>query len=547
MKLLLCLFGFLLCLISLTGNAQEVLLNEEDHRFLIDAKSNRPRLDVIVQKLTPYAKREVSKYAVIDTVTRPTYQLHAPNECTVTASRMGERLFFVIRGAEQLEPGYQIDYRYGNLDRQAASEEDAVKYNLNGLLCWEYEKIPFGVEGVTIRLADRGKQTIYTMHVKFNYLSPQLHYVGIVPPKDEYWMNPDSLQKQSLIGQYNQVATNYLSESAVPERIVMAELSLYFGFKPIYYDGKVHPVNVFTMLDGVRTVTESKTIPVQVISQKGSIWEWLKNGDHRLEYSYTSQPGGAYNFEIRHGWIAGTIHVLIAVLWMIGMVLFSKPALLALLCGLFAYLLFKRRLRGAQIAEKKASLELKSVKAQLNPHFVFNALGSVQSLINQNDVEKANTYLTDFSKLLRGSLVNQDKEHVSLSEELRLLETYIRLEQLRSHFSYQMIVGPGVEADLIEIPFMLIQPVVENAIKHGIGAIGESGRLVISVRKVEHALVLEVQDNGPGHCGVHASDGQGLKITRERIALMNRKRKQVAMTFREGGGTLVTFTFNRIF
>ena len=126
-------------------------------------------------------------------------------------------------------------------------------------------------------------------------------------------------------------------------------------------------------------------------------------------------------------------------------------------------------------------IEQKVIRAQLNPHFTFNALSSIQSLMNQNKIEEANYYFTEFGSLLRTSLHNNEKEMLPLQIELQTLEQYITLEQLRFGFAYKIDVAKNINTSTIEVPLLLLQPLVENAIKHGISNLQNDGQISVEV------------------------------------------------------------------
>ena len=115
-------------------------------------------------------------------------------------------------------------------------------------------------------------------------------------------------------------------------------------------------------------------------------------------------------------------------------------------------------------------LELKSLRAQMNPHFIFNSLNSVNSFISKNDDRSANKYLSQFSRLMRMVLENSKHDFVSLDSEIEILKLYLELEHLRfqDKFDYDFTIGGGVKKDEIEIPPMLIQPFIENSVWHGL-------------------------------------------------------------------------------
>ena len=181
-----------------------------------------------------------------------------------------------------------------------------------------------------------------------------------------------------------------------------------------------------------------------------------------------------------------------------------------------------RKIKKRSAQEKMIQeLKLKSVQSQLNPHFMFNALNSIQLLVNSNNVNQANKYLIGFSNLLRGVLGNADKRLVPLSDELDLINRYCELEQLRMDFTYKQVVNTNTLPDLIEVPYMLLQPIVENAIKHGIGKNEGKGLLRVEVLEKNSYLYIKVMDNGPGFNGMSFDQlfekGKGLKLTMEKL------------------------------
>ena len=178
-------------------------------------------------------------------------------------------------------------------------------------------------------------------------------------------------------------------------------------------------------------------------------------------------------------------------------------------------------------------LEIKAVRSQMNPHFVFNALNSIQSLINGNQFKEANIYLSKFAVLLRGVLNNSEKPMVTLSDELQAVELYCQLEQLRFEFKFEIHIDPLVDADIIEIPGMIIQPLVENAIVHGLSPKGNEGKLTIRIEKQNGNLCVCVTDNGVGLDSLKVDElsqkGFGLKLVEERINILNLDGKEASL------------------
>jgi len=194
----------------------------------------------------------------------------------------------------------------------------------------------------------------------------------------------------------------------------------------------------------------------------------------------------------------------------------------SLLLGFIFYKTRIRRLKRRNEQERMMQqLKLSSVQSQLNPHFLFNALNSIQNLINSNNTKKANRYLIDFSNLLRGVLKNADKPLVSLTDEINLIERYCDLEKLRLDFECTITVNTNSPAELIEIPYMLLQPLVENAIKHGLAKNKKKGELRIEISETDSILYIKIIDNGQGFEDREPENliakGKGLKITIDKL------------------------------
>lgn len=164
-------------------------------------------------------------------------------------------------------------------------------------------------------------------------------------------------------------------------------------------------------------------------------------------------------------------------------------------------------------------LQLESVRSQLNPHFLFNALAGIQTLMNKNEIDNANRYLVKFARLTRNVL--DHKELISLTSEKTLLDDYLQMEQLRFGFQYQITASPDLDVANIEIPAMLLQPFVENAVKHGIAEKGNDGKIEINFMAQSTDLILSIKDNGSGFDVSQDYEGLGLALTRNRISLLN--------------------------
>jgi LytS/YehU family sensor histidine kinase len=202
--------------------------------------------------------------------------------------------------------------------------------------------------------------------------------------------------------------------------------------------------------------------------------------------------------------------------------------------SVFADNVTERNARDRALAEankKIGELRLTALRSVMNPHFIFNALNSIQFFITKNDRLNAINYLSTFSKLVRGILTNSVNNTIKLSEELELLKHYINLEMLRfdNKFSFELLVDDQLDLDSIQIPSLLVQPYVENSILHGLYNRMDAGKLTISVKEVENAVLFEIEDNGIGREAAAKLREQnfpkhksmGTALTEERLRLIN--------------------------
>jgi hypothetical protein len=188
----------------------------------------------------------------------------------------------------------------------------------------------------------------------------------------------------------------------------------------------------------------------------------------------------------------------------------------------------KEEQKKAEISKQLAELEMKALLAQMNPHFTFNAINSIQNYILDNEVDKALSYLSDFSKIIRQTLENATKEFISLDEEIDYIERYLNLEQMRfdKQFVYEIKVNSEIDRETTLIPPMIIQPYAENAIKHGLRHKKGKGKLIIEFGMDEpNILSCFIEDNGVGRKTSEKinktirknHNGAGMAITKNRI------------------------------
>lgn len=186
-----------------------------------------------------------------------------------------------------------------------------------------------------------------------------------------------------------------------------------------------------------------------------------------------------------------------------------------------------------------AELQMKALISQMNPHFMFNCLTSIQELVTMHEQRKAMHYLTRFSHLLRIVLESSDKNYTLLADELTLLEAYLELESLRfdGHFHYNIRVDDTIDAEELAIPCFLIQPFVENGLWHGLmHKTAERNMLISFTWHADDVLLCMIDDNGVGRQqaaqmqkNIKAHKSLGIKITNDRLSLMKEEGEAVDM------------------
>ncbi len=196
----------------------------------------------------------------------------------------------------------------------------------------------------------------------------------------------------------------------------------------------------------------------------------------------------------------------------------------AILLGSVVIYLFYQR-RSLVQNQRVLSVENKLLRSQLNPHFIFNALVSIQRFLNDNDPRTASDYLAKFSKLMRQTLEHSRVELVRIEDELQSVRNYLDLQKLRTKdaFTYSITIDPLIDPSETKIPPMFIQPFVENSIEHGFRTMTSGGIIDISLKQKDGGLEITIRDNGSGITTPGSSEHRSLSttITRERMELLN--------------------------
>src|SRR5216684_3568189 len=202
----------------------------------------------------------------------------------------------------------------------------------------------------------------------------------------------------------------------------------------------------------------------------------------------------------------------------------------------------ERESQQARLTAQLAEARLGALRMQLNPHFLFNSLNAITVLVRDQNTRDASRMLELLSGVLRQVLQSEKRQEVALDEELRFIEKYLAIEQVR--FSDRLQVRLSIDSNVRNalVPEFILQPLVENAVRHGVAQRSEAGLIEITGRESNGELVLSVRDNGPGYIG--ASDaGVGLANTRARLETLFGEAAQLDVLNAEGGGTIATLRF----
>ncbi len=218
------------------------------------------------------------------------------------------------------------------------------------------------------------------------------------------------------------------------------------------------------------------------------------------------------------------------------MLLYGVIAVSLLLAAAIIFLVKYFRQKAIITAGKNEALKQRLLLAQMNPHFIFNSVDNIQSLIYSNKDDEAINYLTKFSKLTRQILENSRENYISLEEELNMLDNYMTIQKLlyNNSFTHSVTVEEGIDPETILLPPMLTQPFIENAIRHGLKNKMEGGKVHVHFYMQDKQLFFEVTDNGTGLVEKEKVEGQrslSTQITRERLASITARKEVPIHTF----------------
>ncbi len=279
--------------------------------------------------------------------------------------------------------------------------------------------------------------------------------------------------------------------------------------------------------------------------------DWVQRDADRRIAEYRRVEPGKYTFHVIGANSDGywneegsRLHIIILPPWWDTLIFrISFGVLIFLILWSFIYWRIRTIKKKHEVEKKVLSIEKelfnieqKALQLQMNPHFIFNSLNAIQSFVISNDTDKAIHYLTKFSQLMRLILANSRETSIPVKDELKALQHYMDIERLRfdNKFDYEVKVDPEIDQEFTEIPPMIIQPFVENAILHGLIHSKEPGHIHISLEQREPYIYCVIEDNGIGRkkameikeaSGIKR-ESRGMMITRERLEILSKQHKE---------------------
>lgn len=269
-----------------------------------------------------------------------------------------------------------------------------------------------------------------------------------------------------------------------------------------------------------RVLGNNNTIiyPWKSTSHIFSLPELKADNNYTLEIAYPNQPETSKYYLIHQPyWYQRT--------WIQWLLVIISVLLIVILVRLY----YRRKIKIITSQRQRLEEQLTTIQSQLNPHFIFNALSSIEGLVSGGQNKLANEYLTTFSLIMRETLKNADKQLISLKEEIALLEKYISIEELRFGFNFSISMDDHIHPDEIQVPPMLAQPLIENAVKHGAA---KDGILALSIRKESNNMLFQVTNAKAGIVAkVQTAGGYGLTFTKERLKHFSNLHPQTPIEF----------------
>lgn len=309
-------------------------------------------------------------------------------------------------------------------------------------------------------------------------------------------------------------------------------------------NGTIYPTDSIPLIPPGQTNIRINFNGISLTNGKNVVWkyrmreddQWIQTSTPSLELA--SLAPGDYRFEVKSSFLGSQEESESALLHFTVLAPFHQTwpffailslLILLLIAGIF-YWISRARLNRANLNRKITESRLTALRTQMNPHFIFNSLNSIQNFITNNEKDAAYLYLARFGKLMRRVLDNSDQNLIPLEDEIDTLELYCQLEQLRSNngFDFSFEVADDIDEEFTLVPPTLIQPIIENAIWHGVIQASHRGKITVSFTRQGEMLVCRVRDNGIGRekamqlkAAHKRHKSRAISITQERLNLLN--------------------------
>jgi hypothetical protein len=429
------------------------------------------------------------------------------------------------------DPYKGITYKFNLRERGITSSFPFLATDKNGEV-WGYTPD----ELVKIN-ADNLSFTYYSFHYGLN--EPDFFHFSFLPTGEMIFGGRDdiTIANPAELKRNTEIPVPYIADM----QALNQPLRLEMNGEPVNLNYKQ---NFFSIGFSAKAYTMAKDVKFRY--RLYAFDDWTEATSRRFA-NYTNVPGGDYVFQLQAAnnegvWNEKILEMPIYIATPFWLTWWFRAAVILVVLFL-AYSLYRYRLQQAKkkqklksdYEKKLANVEMSALLAQMNPHFLFNSLNSIDSYIIRNESKKASEYLNNFARLMRLILQNSRSNYINLKDELEALELYMQMESLRfkNKFCYSIAVDENVDSTSIVIPPMLIQPYVENAIWHGLmhKTNGTEGLVKINISKKEDDLLCEIEDNGIGRKKAAELKEQrqnnhkrsmGMQITQDRIEIINK-------------------------
>ena len=448
---------------------------------------------------------------------------------------------------------------------------DSISFGEKGLMRGEYMEIADGGPSHMFFKSASGI-VVYNYNSKHSFLFD--HSNGLSSPRISRFMYCNN---NLVVGQQNSILVYDMSGVKKNKFILQPKLN------SVSAAGK----NIFTWHTGmdkseIKLNRKQNTITLQFSSPEfffperieyaymleGVDENWIYTQSFNRDLVYANLYPGTYNFKIKAqlsggSWRGNSVEYIITVIPAWWQTMIFKIVIISLSI-LFITLIIRNKFKQEQekvLNEKRLlELEARALRAQMNPHFIFNCMNSIKALIQNNDKQRAIDYLTTFSKLIRTLFQNSDKRQISLYDEIETCRLYTQLEAMRLNgkLTYNFKIDPNLDLKSVMVPALIIQPFIENAVWHGIVP-QEEGCITVTVSGNGNATICEVDDDGIGRERsklnrpltpvIHES--KGVRLSQARLSLekmLNETNATIDIidkyNISEPAGTRVTLTFN---